>query len=690
MQSKKFSSNFSIPLIKENMKRFWGLSFLSFLSYFLLGVLPVILSPTAPNYFFMNSMLKGEYFPYVFILLATPILLGLLIYRYLQQPSSAAIMNAFPFSRKTMFHSNFISGILLCLLPILLTGILLLICSEPAVHTFTDQNGILITLNAFTKTAVLKWVLIYVVITLMLYSIIMFSATVTGSSLLQFLFSIGFLFLIPAILLSLESFCQLLLDGYTTWPFLTKFACYVCPVLGIHQNLIYEGKLQYGFLLSYLFIFLFLYIATYFLFKNRKMEKASDSVIFNSLKPIFKYLISFLGMTVIGWLFYSISNYSIGFFYLGIILGSLISYILTDMIIQKSLRIKGFIKGFGCYTLIMLVFFSCFIFDLFGYEKSIPDLSQISSALLESSFSSEYFSSEYHDMSDAEITNEYTIQEILAVHKALIETDMKMKHGQYFETPSERITISYTLNNGNKIKRSYHIFSHFFDDESSHAHMKALYESEEYKKYLYPLIDEKKDTSLPYFILFSPLYSYEWFGNYPVSLTNPEEINEFLQIFKEDLKNETFEESRLYLPEISEISLESYHPRNKKEICHDWYTLKPYHENTINWLKAKDYYDKLAILAADVSHLTIHAPVEIDLETRSLYDQFTGYSVEIANPEEIQLILDHAYSYLPGSDIPAYEVRVYPAQNSYPDYHITLYLIDDAIPELVHEYFALY
>ena len=133
MRLKASYFSISLPLIKENMRKYWPVSVLAFLVYFLSGVFPILMSyrdltPLAP-YIQMSLHNLQPFFmgAHLFV----PVVTAVLLYRYLQNSGSVAVMHSMPFTRLRLFNSGFASGIILVSLPIILNGIILLLLSKP-------------------------------------------------------------------------------------------------------------------------------------------------------------------------------------------------------------------------------------------------------------------------------------------------------------------------------------------------------------------------------------------------------------------------------------------------------------------------------------------------------------------------------------------------------------------------------
>ena len=237
MNSVKSYSNhspISVPLIRENLKRFWLGSLLAFIGYFIMSCVPILMMRDAES---VDQMLSGVYIPAALWAAGIPVVAAMLIYHYLHYPGSAAVVHSLPLSRKQLFHSNFLSGAILCLAPVLLTGVILLLIraaggSITIVESFDPAQG-LIYHDAFTYGAIFRFVAALSVVTLVVYAIAILAAVLVGTALMQALFSGLLLFLFAGLVVILSDYADMYLFGYETPELVGKLMQYLCPVAGL-------------------------------------------------------------------------------------------------------------------------------------------------------------------------------------------------------------------------------------------------------------------------------------------------------------------------------------------------------------------------------------------------------------------------------------------------------------------------
>ena len=110
-----------------------------------------------------------------------------------------------------------------------------------------------------------------------------------------------------------------------------------------------------------------------------KLEKVGDSLMFRTLEELITWLISFVGATACGMIFYYLLSETLPTLLLGVFVGLLATYFVVKIIIAKSVKVftKRNLISFGIAALICLLFLAVTVFDLTGYHKRVPAESRI-------------------------------------------------------------------------------------------------------------------------------------------------------------------------------------------------------------------------------------------------------------------------------------------------------------------------
>ena len=108
-------------------------------------------------------------------------------------------------------------------------------------------------------------------------------------------------------------------------------------------------------------------------------------------------------MMLLGGFYFSETTERFEWVILGYVLGVVFGYLLAEMVLQKTWRIKLQLKGFGYYSLVVLLLIFVIKIDVFGFESRVPDISDIK----EVSISNNLYN--YHDDSNFEGITRMTV-----------------------------------------------------------------------------------------------------------------------------------------------------------------------------------------------------------------------------------------------------------------------------------------
>ncbi len=709
MNCKKCSSNISFPFVVENMKRFWIGSLFALLAYVFICYVPIIV--TNSKQYVVSSLLSGNYWPMAALVTLVPVFGAIFIYRYIQQVSSAAIVHSLPFSRKQLFNSSYVSGLILSILPVLITAVLLIITSltTPAYETTFDPAVGIVETNVFTIPAILKWTLANSILTAAAFSMATLAAMITGSTLIQTLLSLVVIFVVPIILEIIKALSRLFLYGYTSSESITKIEYFASPALAAID-------VEWKYIICQAVIAAVLYVVSYLLYRKRPLEKATDTVVFNFVKPVLKYLVTFVGMCCIALFLYGISDdWKMIMFFVGAVAGALITYVGMEMLIQKSLKIKGFVKGFGIYAIVGVLFFVMFSVDIMGYEKSMPDTDEIKGVVV-SGFCDFYVGYDNLD-NPLMIEDKEVIDEVKAFHQDLIDNK-----AQFFEngildmynaqpisdvstlsaTPegggeSSLVSLTYYLNNGKQVKRQYSVP---FNWIGGNEYASKVIESEDYKQSIFPVLNwdfaEKKISG----VNIIGIADADVFSKPNIELTG-EQAELMFEAVKKDLAALSADEI-MTLPNERDFEVEFVCPSNSaipaelREDYKRYYGNYPNDEyeyssigiskgcaNTIALLKSWGLYDRVSLSADEVDKAVVSKTYFVDVtETKdyAVYQQDAEAEITITDKALISQIIESSthstsgYSYDEGF---YYTIQLYPVNKGESDYAYYAYRFYD-------------
>jgi ABC-2 type transport system permease protein len=286
--------------------------------------------------------------------------------------------------------------------------------------------------------------------------------------------------------------------------------------------------------------------------------------------------------------------------YFGFFVGSIIGYFVAEMIVKKSFKVFKNIKGYAIYAIVMIIVIQGINFDVIGYEKKLPDVSQIESV---------YFSEYGYDLNQVKYNkfvyyDKNNLQTIHDLHKQIIEEKSQNKYGN--RNQFRDIILRYKLKDGSTVARGY-----VLPIDNYSKYIKPIHESQEYKKMIYdvlninPLDIEKITISSSTKI------------NKQLVIIKPEDIKEAVEVLKQDVSNEKYEEmiagnvpwgsidfmvadNKLEkYPILTDRRIRGYEDKQAHMFWQKSYKLFE------EWLNKKGYLDNSRVLPKDISYAVV-------------------------------------------------------------------------------------
>ncbi|NLY70938.1 MAG: hypothetical protein GX076_04565 [Clostridiales bacterium] len=597
MRSKASYFSISLPLIKENLRRLWAIPVVFFLVYFLSGVFPILMAyrniNNIANYIEMSLHNLQPF--YMGAHLFMPVLTAVILYRYLQATSSVAVMHSLPFTRDNLFNSNFVSGIILTVSPIVINGIILLLISKPAYKQWGYGDSLTIdTVNVFTRVEIVNWIWTSIVIVLVLYTISVFAGIITGNNLMHLFMSFFFIFIVSILYTIFNFYFDLFLFGFNLSGDWDDIALSISPYTGVLNS---QGSFSVLATLYYILTFVVMIIITKLLYNRRKLERATDSLTFEFMKPIICYIITFLGMTLLGIYFKELGG-SMLYMYTGFAAGTVISFIIAQMIVTKSIHIfnKSGLKSFLVYALIAILFLVGLNVDAAGFERRVPNPQKVDSIIISDGFNSVLSNYHYND-EKKKLKDPENIKAITEFHRNIVQNKNR------FENPDSNrfrsnITIEYDTGGILNMNRAYNIDYEFF---ANNEDMAKVFESLEYKAInsLYNLGAEKYDSIR----LYGKLHEVH-------EIYKKDEIEELIACMEKDLRDMSFEDlisikNKYATAEISYSYTDKDAIGRRDRNGYANFSIPHNASNTINWLKNNGY--NFDIAPESVEYINIYS-----------------------------------------------------------------------------------
>lgn len=411
-------------------------------------------------------------------------LLAWVLFFWLFRAGTAYFYAALPVRRETLFLTNYLTGLLLCAAPALLSSLLLWAVGAgfgaavfvPAMQVFTaTMLGFLL----FFSFAVLVCCVVGQMAAMpIVYVILNFTFFVLETIVRHLLFT--FVYGMP----------------YSQSSTMQSFALHATPVLGLLQGgfrvqtdwlerdgmyyMEYAPRLEGWSYLGMLAVLgLVFALCAFLLLKHREMERSGDVIAVGWLRPVALYVFTIGCALVLGALMAELfsSNTSDNFWYvlLFLFVGAFVGYFVGKMLLQKTIHVfrSGWL-GLGACCLALLLAFGAAEFDLFGYSQYLPERSAVQAAGL-----THYQSNGLYTTQD-----DAFIQDVLNLHTAAVSEKSKQEHRRHAyqlgTDYTEQFYITYRMTDGTLTERYYSIVyseADLEDPDSLISRFSALYNS---------------------------------------------------------------------------------------------------------------------------------------------------------------------------------------------------------------------
>lgn len=371
------------------------------------------------------------------------ILTAMCMFSYLYNTRSCGLMNSLPLRRETAFGTAYLTG----LVPMLLAEVLVFAL------TAAFYGG-----RAVTMMNLLRWLLAAILSSLAFYGVAVFCAMLTGS-----LFILPLVYAVLSFAAWVAESCLHEILGTLIYGFPNGgkvWISWLSPPVAL-MNRVSVGVWQendswrlfgLGALAVYAGVGLVLSFLALLLYKKRQMECAGDTVAFPILRPVFRYCMAFGTAVVFASLVYSLL---LGGSFHGrtaalvllalLLLGAGLGWYAAEMLIRRTVRVfPGKWKGLVLVCAALCVLTLGAEFDLTGFEGRVPEPEAVESLQIPHG-------------KGITLRQPENIREATELHRRLIEH--KSLHEGEIHSVGTWINLTYILNNGRQLERSYYLCS---------------------------------------------------------------------------------------------------------------------------------------------------------------------------------------------------------------------------------------
>ena len=377
-------SYFNAVLYRKNLARFWplwgGISLAGCVVP--LYMLLMLMSYSGAGFHIENSDVSNAIYAVLTVMVPAGLLVyaalcGVLCWGYLTNSRSVGLYHTLPVSRTCLFLTTVASGLTMMLVPFVIVGGLSVL--------------VLLGWGVFPLKALIWGALSVIGMSLLFFSLITFSAMVSGNSFSVLAFYFLGNFLAPTLDWLLTSFARGFLFGVSSD--YTGKVEFFSPVFFLYRHLGVERQndvwvLQGTWVIGvYVLVALAILAVSLLLYRRRKSESAGDVVAQGWLKPIFRYGVALLFGLTLGQVLYEFV-YALPFgtsLYKRIVpmticvaVTAVVGYYVASMLLKKSLRVfRGSWKGALTTVAMVVILCGCVSFDIFGSVGYVPDLEDV-------------------------------------------------------------------------------------------------------------------------------------------------------------------------------------------------------------------------------------------------------------------------------------------------------------------------
>ncbi len=247
---------------------------------------------------------------------------------------------------------------------------------------------------------------------------------------------------------------------YSTFFEVSRFFTYITPF----YRLIMEHEMPYTALelIVTLVVSGVIFVASYFIYKNRKIESAGTPVIHEKFGEVLKYLL-LIPITFFSGLLFEAIGYGDGWLFFGFLFGAFIGFIFINLFLYRNpSKMFASAKGYILFTVCFLVFFILVGYNVFGHDRYIPDEESVSSVTVQ--FDGDHYT----------FRNDETIEQIIEFAEDMIELDLEQK--TIYRNGWAQIKIT------NKLGITYQKRIPYVDFEATQSFYAMLYASNEYQE----------------------------------------------------------------------------------------------------------------------------------------------------------------------------------------------------------------
>ena len=456
----------------------------------------------SPNNYDREHYIEILYNPIVLLtIFVLPVLVSILLFKYTNEEKSSSFIHGLPISKRKLYITNILTGIVMYVIPFLVNLIIILLLNLGEMGKYLQFADIM------------KWFGVC-----MLYNTIFFAfatsiGTFCASKISHGILTYILMYAPVGVLVLTSAITENILYGFkglssnfeefTKLPFIKIIEDFrEMSSYYLSQTIEFETST----IIIYITSIIVMLVLGYFIYKKRKLEITKEFIAFKGIRIFVKYAATFLVNLLSYMYFYDvIGKHNIRTLLASFII-TLIAYLIIEMILKKTYKVFKSIIGFIIYAVVITITFVILNTGAFGYETRIPkaeDVEEVSFKVRNETIN---------------FKEKQNIENIIDFQQKLVD-EKKKGYTEY--------TLEYKLKDGRKITRKYDINNSLYKEELN----KILTSDEYYEGKIKQIEDVQKIKRITINISYKEQYSTKTIR------IKESDMSDFIENLIKDIKN---------------------------------------------------------------------------------------------------------------------------------------------------------
>ena len=456
----------------------------------------------SPNNYDREHYIEILYNPIVLLtIFVLPVLVSILLFKYTNEEKSSSFIHGLPISKRKLYITNILTGIVMYVIPFLVNLIIILLLNLGEMGKYLQFADIM------------KWFGVCMLYNTIFFAFATFIGTFCASKISHGILTYILMYAPVGVLVLTSAFVEDVLYGFKG--FSTNFEEFTkLPFIKIIEDfremssyyLSQTIEFETSTIIIYITSIIVMLVLGYFIYKKRKLEITKEFIAFKGIRSFVKYAATFLVNLLSYMYFYDvIGKHNIRTLLASFVI-NLIAYLIIEMILKKTYKVFKSIIGFIVYAVIITITFVILNTGAFGYETRIPKAENVEEVSFEVRNETINFKEKQN------------IENIIDFQQKLVD-EKKKGYTEY--------TIEYKLKDGRKITRKYDINNSLYKEELN----KILTSNEYYEEKIKQIEDVQKIKRINVNISYKQQYSTKTIR------IKESDMSDFIENLIKDIKN---------------------------------------------------------------------------------------------------------------------------------------------------------